>query len=798
MEEIKNEVAEKHHLALETSESKAKNSILTDPQVLAEHVPSFLPFKRWVNSFRVKKSYRVRQSSRYVEGWSDSMTARYDNSNLLLCGGQDLQWERLSGHSSNLETVKTSTLSVASQSIVRSRGTTQSTNRSFGSDLRGSIESLRPALSYAIDEEAHNRAIKRRKVLREIIATESDYVFGLKALANVLFLFSARPEIYYSLHQIREIHEDFLAQIRKVTPMSSLAAAEYDRLIPHGVRGRANAVDLSLKALSIRTRHFRTSVLSRLKALAAEANEALEVALEIGKLSTSFTKYMDFCSNYEQLTEDVDLLRRSIPNWPILEHGIEALSKSVASIENQAQEHNKSMLLHDLLIKPIQRLCKYPLLLQELLRWTHILDDPTAHDGIQQVLETVRAMVNQVNKAPGNPVNKRMVQRTLMLQDMLNLPKLVAVHHVYKQLGPMTLCGVLHTTYQSSRYLTGGYMVCVLFKSHFLLAKVNNDYRSLEAVACLYICDAKIDTLRNGKGLCCHGCLFSWKMIFQYQGDRFELVLSASSAYEEKQWKAEFLKSAAISADMQKPVASELRGYSFLALDLTPLDRVLGFEPPLSRTTSVHSVASLRAESDLQHIVIKRTHCPNKLGQFARHIDGELERPRFSLLESPIILTSRRQDRIRLERAISSVYTRECLPYPGMSLAKGDILFRPGTIMRRLTLRPGLYRRSSSANLPRSQYIAVKPLRLGELLPQKGSDDSDEHEPLHAKFNNEKNDVKAKESSKAILQLLPPTNRQGRWQPWACRESFIENVYPDIVQFYDTEAVKEKPPLTLK
>lgn len=43
-------------------------------------------------------------------------------------------------------------------------------------------------------------------------------------------------------------------------------------------------------------------------------------------------------------------------------------------------------------------------------------------------------------------------------------------------------------------------MVCVLFKSHFLLAKVNNDYHSLEAVACLYICDAKIDTLRNGKG----------------------------------------------------------------------------------------------------------------------------------------------------------------------------------------------------------------------------------------------------------------------------------------------------------
>lgn len=64
----------------------------------------------------------------------------------------------------------------------------------------------------------------------------------------------------------------------------------------------------------------------------------------------------------------------------------------------------------------------------------------------------------------------------------------------------MTLCGVLHATYQSSTYLAGDYMVCVLFKSHFLLAKTKNDDRSLEVVACLYVCDAKIDTLRNGKG----------------------------------------------------------------------------------------------------------------------------------------------------------------------------------------------------------------------------------------------------------------------------------------------------------
>ncbi|KAE8379957.1 Dbl homology domain-containing protein [Aspergillus bertholletiae] len=728
--------AENHHLAMGDIELEAKRRNFTDSHASEEHVPSFLPFKRWMNSFRAKKNHYSCQHLRYVEGWSDIPQTRGDNTNALPCGGgQDLQWECLSGHSSNLETVKTSTLSVASQSVVRSRGNTQSTNRSFGSDLRESIESLRPALSFSIDEEAHNRAVKRRNVLREIITTESDYV---------LFLFSIRPEIYYNLHQIRELHEDLLVRIRKVTPMSSLADAEYDKLIPYSGHERFNPTDLHPRAVqnrSMRTRHFKKSVLSRFKALSAEANEALEVAVEIGKLPTSLTTYMDFCSNYEQLTEDVDILRRSLPDWPALENGIEALSKSVASIENQALNHKKSMLLQDLLIKPIQRLCKYPLLLQELLKWTYIQDDPTAHDGIHQALEGVRSMINQINKAPGNPVNKGMVQRTLLLQEMLRLPKQVSVHHIYKQLGPMTLCGVLHITYQSPTYLAGDYMACVLFKSHFLLAKINNDHRSLEVVACLYVYDAKIDTLRNGKGLCCYGCFFSWKLVFHYQNSKFELVLSASSAHEERQWKAEFLKSAATSADIQRPVSLELRGYSFLTLDLAPVDQVMGPEPSLSRTASVNSIAISRAESDLQHVVIKRTHCPHRLGQTAHHVDGEFERPKVSLPGSPIILTTRRQDRIRLERVISSVYTRECLPYPGMSLAKGDILFRPGTIMRRLTVRPGIYRRSNSVNLPRSESVVEKLYSTRETVERKRSDNNDKDEGFHANwgFDNGKN-----------------------------------------------------------
>ncbi|KAL7662052.1 Ferric reductase NAD binding domain family protein [Aspergillus niger] len=660
-------------------------------------------FKRWMNSFRSRRC--CPPPERYVEGWP--MEVKPDDRDLLpdlLPSNeyQEKQWESLSPRSSNLGTVKTATLSITSQSVVRSRGTTQSTtNQSIRSDARESLDSIRPALNSSIDEEAQHRAIKRRRVLRELITTECDYIFGLKALADALFIFSARPEIYHNVQQIRDTHENFLAQIRKLTPISNLAAAEFDSLMPRGIHKRLSAIDFGLRTLhakSLRSRSFRASMDSRLKALAAETKEALQVALEVGNLSESFTAYKLFCKNYGLLTVDVNFLRQSVPDWRIFDQGIEALSKSVTSLERQTQEENKAMSLNDLLIKPVQRLCRYPLLLEELLRWTHIQDDPSAHDGIRQVLEQVRAVVCEVNQITDNPVSKALVKQTFLLQSFMDLSASNTIDNIYKQLGPLSLCGVLHITYQAPEYITGGYMVCILFTYHFVIAKPSNDYRRLQALACLYISDMKIDSIRNGEGLRCYGCLFSWKLVFQSLGKNYELVLSASSAREEKKWETEMLKSAAVLTDIPKSVVAKLKEYSFLSLELAPLNCGNGPLPLLPRRPSMQALATSRTLPDSQNIIIKKTHCPQKL-QMTESVDGEIERPKMSSLCPALILTARRQDRILLERAISSFYTRDALPYPGMTLGKGDIFHSPGSLMRHLSRRPGLYRRSSCVSL---------------------------------------------------------------------------------------------------
>ncbi|KAL2814914.1 hypothetical protein BDW59DRAFT_154110 [Aspergillus cavernicola] len=644
------------------------------------------PFKRWVNSLRPKKTFPVCQPQRHVEGWSHTPRASCDNTHLSLhYGSQEQQWEQLSRTSSHLGTVKTPSLSIASQaqSVVRSRRTTQSSTntKSLKSGFRCSIDSLKPTSSISIDEEAQSRTIKRVQVLHEIVTTESDYVFGLKALTNLLMILSARPEIYHNVQRIRETHESFLSRVRDVMTISSVCDAELERLTVQAQK-RSHTVDLSLKAFqprSLRTHKLKTSISCRLKELAGETNEALKVAQEIETLSQSFVLYKEFCENYKLLHQDTSLLRDSVKNWPGFEQGIEALTKSAASIEARSLYENKSLCLNDIIIKPAQRLCKYPLLLEELLKWTHIKDDPSAHDGIRQVLESIREKVAEVNEATTITLNRTLIEKTFLLQEMLD-PKSATIVDLYKQLGPMTLCGALYITYQASSQVTGAFMVCVLFKHHFFVAKMNEEYRRLQPLACLYISDVRMDSLSNGKGLE-YFCTFSWKLLFQLHDEKFELVLSASSAAEEKQWK------------------TDLRASSFSVLGLVPLQDVSALTPQLSRRPSLQTLGMPRVRSTLRPIIIRKTNCPHKNGQ-TQPIDGELDRPKAPPPGPASIITARRHERVRLERVILPIYTRDALPYPGMILAKGDFLFGSGALIRLSSIRPKRYKRSSSINLP--------------------------------------------------------------------------------------------------
>ena len=139
----------------------------------------------------------------------------------------------------------------------------------------------------------------------------------------------------------------------------------------------------------------------------------------------------------------------------------------------------------------------------------------------------------------------------------------------------------------------------------------------------------------------------------------------------------------------------EPRRFSFCSLALAPLSEVKS-GPLLARRSSFRSLgARVKFDQEQVNVIIKKTHCPNRAEE--PQASGEIDRPKPS---SAMVLTTTRHDRVRLERFIADVYTRDMLPFPGMTLGKGDIL-RPGAIIRRFSSRSGLAKRSTSLNSPR-------------------------------------------------------------------------------------------------
>ncbi|KAL1873349.1 hypothetical protein Plec18167_006399 [Paecilomyces lecythidis] len=674
------------------------------------------PFKKWVDSFRLKRQTAARTPLKHVEGWTEEPQRRDSDATLAefpnLPDTQDHQWEQLSGHSSVLETVKTASISITTQSLItRSRATTQSSTNQSGypgsprsnSENRASIDSLRPAPSNSpIDDAAWTRGIKRRQILHEILSTESEYVIGLKSLTEILSsLLPARPTIYHTLQKIRRIHEIFLEQLRIISPKSEEPVdSEISKLPVRTLHEKWSSMDLGHfrrpHNRSLRTRNLKATVDIRIKAVVADPFEARIVARELDKLSLGFPSYEDFCGNYGLLNEDLAIIRRSHPSWGVYDRGIEALCKAVASKDGQKPEE-KAMTLNDLLIKPIQRVCKYPLLLADLLKNTPTGDCPEAHDEISQILEQIRLKVAFINDATGNPLAQDRIQKTVSLQEKLEFPDNCILQDVYRQLGPLILCGVLYVAYETSEGIMGDYMVCVLFHGYMVLCRYSDESRKLQLVASIYVLDMRIDLLTSGKGLHCYSCGFSWKMVFEYKSASFELILSGSSAEEEKQWKMELLKA---STTLPKDLPSESlepRKYSMMSLALEPLPLMGDRLTLLTRRSSVQSLTTTSPRLKPKLVVIKRTNLPSQLDDpvYAAEIGRSLT---SHTMHSAVILSPRRHDRVRLERFIADIYTRDVLPFPGMILKRAEylLLASPGSLMRRLSFHMPLSRRSSS------------------------------------------------------------------------------------------------------
>jgi hypothetical protein len=151
--------------------------------------------------------------------------------------------------------------------------------------------------------------------------------------------------------------------------------------------------------------------------------------------------YEEYGAKYEMMMKDISSAHRTMPQWELYQKGLETLASSLGPASKHGVESKKSLTIGDLLVKvsclctsthslgvasnmfqPMQRLCKYPLLFSELLKYTPVADSPYAHMEIESTLVRLREATSQVNRATDDARVKAVLEKTWLLQDRLVFP----------------------------------------------------------------------------------------------------------------------------------------------------------------------------------------------------------------------------------------------------------------------------------------------------------------------------------------------------------------------------------------
>ena len=153
-----------------------------------------------------------------------------------------------------------------------------------------------------------------------------------------------------------------------------------------------------------------------------------------------FFVYEEYGARYESMVGDMISTTRNIPNWPIYERGVEALANTLAPTSSRdGLTSRKGLTFGDLLIKvrlphqficlahltslkPIQRVCKYPLLFQDLIKHTPVIDCPESYAALEKVYYRLRETAKEINRVTNDEQTRDRIQRSWYLQDLLRFP----------------------------------------------------------------------------------------------------------------------------------------------------------------------------------------------------------------------------------------------------------------------------------------------------------------------------------------------------------------------------------------
>ncbi|PUU75562.1 hypothetical protein B9Z19DRAFT_1131105 [Tuber borchii] len=520
----------------------------------------------------------------------------------------------------------------------------------------------------ALDNDTIARMRDRKCALEELINTEEYYIADLKVLVNLYMSIlndcegipiDIKDAITRDVSEILGLHEKLLEEIFHVLPAASHQIQTY--------KGRNFDV-------GSQTDEFAGSN------VLANPMAAAKVAMVFDKMIRGFFVYEEYCAKYELVCEKLKEFRGS--SWSLRERGCETLAGAINSQDNREEYGKRALALADMLVKPIQRICKYPLLFAEIVKCTPAMDCPESNQLLDKVRFRLEEAARQVNLAAVNgPKIRDRMEKTWLLQERLSFKGKPDCS--VRLLGQIVLCGALHVAWQGPTIPVGEYMACLLYKSYLLLARIPKSGDAYDVKFAISLGTARMEEANQGQGLNCYSALFSWKIIFEAGHQIYEVLLSACSATEEEVWRSKITECIAEeSKDYDEYSSTKLNIIPGVISDIRSLGHVFGRPGTLARRQSLHRPRSTSLpKSDV--IIINNTHALSEV--IGSKSTSGLSRSASVLHAGQMtVLSPKRTERNRIESKLTDVWTRDQLAYG--SMASGGVRRRDtSNLMRRLS-----------------------------------------------------------------------------------------------------------------
>ncbi|UQC80492.1 RhoGEF domain-containing protein [Colletotrichum lupini] len=573
---------------------------------------------------------------------------------------------------------------------------TERSSRGSFTATRFSEDSCNAEWPAQVDPLATERALQRRRILEELISTEEGYIADVRFLMNVYITILAslptlppglRSSINRNLTDIVELHEELLGELHRAVPDSEYTQMEIPSL-PRKPPSRGHQRMRSLDSVP-EDDDRAISWLQEVPGMISEAQVAGDVAKVFSRKMNRFFIYEEYGAKYEMMIKDVASAHRTMPQWDTYQRGIETLASSLGSANSHADQAKKSLTIGDLLVKvsnvlqsgpdvvlmnfqPIQRICKYPLLFAELLKHTPVADCPNSHMEVESALLRLREATAEINRATNDRRMKSTLERTWVLQDRLVFPEQVTS-----------------------------------------ASKVDQIYT---IQACINLASIKIEEADNGRGLQCHTAPFSWKLVFECDSQLYEILMTACSPREQEEWRSRL--SVARTGE-QEQIDPNL--YSSMSLNMKSLGTVFRKPGTVARRISIHRATTVGPKSPLCQVILKNTSVLRDNSDAAS--TTSINRSQSLLTTSPRIpiLAPPRGERARLEALMSDIWSRDILPFPGMTgRSRSEHLVRSSasTMMRKLSVAS-----IASSFAKRSNSVAS----MGKLVPDENVGEKQEN-----------------------------------------------------------------------